>query len=91
MRDCLLAPHPAPGGGTIGTIGNQVRHHSLRQHLAPQEETAVRRNRIPRGLVEEINAVGKREMETARAMPFLMALTQIADGGDGLAQGIGGF
>ena len=42
------------------------------QHVTPQEEAAIRGNRIPRGLVEEINAVSKCEVETARAMPFLV-------------------
>lgn len=48
------------------------------QHVAAQEGTAIRRDRTPRGLVEEINAVGKREMETARAMPFLVALARFS-------------
>ena len=61
------------------------------QHVTPQEETAIRRDRIPRGLVEEINAVGKREMEAARAMSFLVALAQSSYGSYGFAQGIGWF
>ena len=51
----------------------------------------IRRDRIPSGFVEEINAVGKREMETARAMAFLVALANRAQGRGGFTQGIGGF
>jgi hypothetical protein len=59
------------------------------QHTAPPEEANIRCDRIPRGLLEEINAVEKREMETARAMTFLVALAQIPHGGHGLMQRIG--
>jgi hypothetical protein len=57
------------------------------QHVAPQGETAICGDRIPRGLVEEINAVGKREMKTARAMAFLVTFAPITDAGDRFAQG----
>lgn len=61
------------------------------QHIAQQEKTAMRRDRIPRSLVEETATVGKREMETARAMAFLVTFAQITDAGDRFAQGISGF
>jgi len=61
------------------------------QHVAAQEETAVCRDRVPRGLVEEINAVGKREMETARTMALLVALAHLAQSGGGFVERIAGF
>ena len=77
-----------------GVARNEIARAMLlddAQHVAAQEETAIRRDRIPRRLVEEINTVGKREMETARAMAFPVALVQLAQGGGGFMQGISGF